>query len=137
MSSEQNKVLVRRFFDEVCNGRKLAVADEIYSSGHVYHDPSAPTGPGPKGIKDVIGAYHGAYADAHWTVHEVIPAENHIVVLWTGNGTQTGELMGISPTRKKVSVTGTWLFKISGGKIVESWNHWDSLGMLQGERRQG
>ena len=31
----------------------------------------------------------------------------------------------------KVAVTGIWMFRFAGGKIVESWNNWDCLGMLQ------
>ena len=40
--SDQNKQLVRRFIDEVCNGRKLAVADELFAGNHTYHDPADP-----------------------------------------------------------------------------------------------
>jgi steroid delta-isomerase-like uncharacterized protein len=132
MPSEQNQSIVRRFFDEMCNGRKLALADEIYSTNHVLHDPSSPVGPGPQGLKDLVGLYQRAFPDARWTVDELFTANGErVVVQWTGSGTQNGELMGIAPTRKSVRVTGTWVFKITGGKIVESWNHWDCLGMLQ------
>ena len=56
MATNQNQTLVNRFFDEVCNQRKLNVADELYSADHVYNDPQAPTGPGPEGVKQVISA---------------------------------------------------------------------------------
>ena len=132
MTAEQNKTLARRFFDEMCNGRKLNVADELFTAQHVYHDPSAPTSPGSQGMKDVISAYHKAYQDAHWRVDEMLAVDaDRVVVRWTGSGTHTGDLMGIAPTRKKVAVAGLWMFRLSGGKIVESWNHWDCLGMLQ------
>jgi predicted SnoaL-like aldol condensation-catalyzing enzyme len=130
--SESNKALVTRFFEEVCNGRKLDVADQIFSSSHAYHDPQIPTGPGPLGMKQVISTYQKAYADARWTVEETFLAgENLVVTRWIGSGTQTGELNGIAPTQKKVKVSGIWIHEISGGKIVESWNNWDTLGMLQ------
>jgi len=133
MSAEQNVALARRHFDEVCNARKLNIADDIYSSNHVYHDPSAPAGLGPQGVKDVIGTYHRAMSDAHWDVREVISGDgDRVIVRWAGSGTQNGELLGMPPTGKRVTnVTGTWIFRISGGKIVESWNNWDCLGMLQ------
>jgi len=132
MSSDQNQKLARRFFDEMCNGRKLEIATELFTSGHAYHDPSAPTGPGPDGMKQVIGSYQTAFADAKWTVNELFSADgDRVIVLWTGSGTQSGELMGIAPTKKSVRVDGIWILKCANGKIVESWNHWDSLGMLQ------
>ena len=39
--------------------------------------------------------------------------------------------MSISPTGKQVQVTGIWIHRFTGEKIVESWNVWDTLGMLQ------
>ncbi|TMQ73649.1 MAG: ester cyclase [Candidatus Eisenbacteria bacterium] len=132
MPADKNLALVRRFFDEMCNQRKLDIADQLFAANHTYNDPSTPTGPGPKGVKDVISGYQNAFGDAHRTVHETYAAGDDIVVTrWTGNGTHSGELMGIAPTQKKVKVTGIWIHRFSGGKIVESWNTWDTLGMLQ------
>lgn len=132
MSTEQNTALVKRFIDELCNGRKLNLAGELYSNDHAYHDPSVPqAGPGPEGVKDVIATYQQAFDGARWTIREVIATGDTVVLRWNGSGTHTGELKGISPTGKKVSVEGLWMFKISGGKIVESWNHWDTLGLMQ------
>ena len=124
--------LARRFYDEVCNKRQLAVADQLFSATHVYHDPSSPwVGKGPAGIKDLIGVYHRGVNDAHWDVHEIIESGDTVISRWTGRGTHTGELLGIPPTHRKVNVDGIWIHRIAGGKIVESWNCWDTLGMLQ------
>jgi ketosteroid isomerase-like protein len=54
MSTAENQALVHRFFAEVCNGRDLAVADELFAADHAYHDPFIPTGSGPEGMKQVI-----------------------------------------------------------------------------------
>jgi predicted ester cyclase len=83
-------------------------------------------------MKQVIAAYQTAFADAHWTAHQTVSAgEDLVITRWTGSGTHTGDLMGIAPTRKKVTVDGIWIHRITGGKIVESWNNWDTLGLLQ------
>lgn len=50
---------------------------------------------------------------------------------WTVRGTRQGEMMGVTPTGKQVMFTGTRTDYISGGKMVESWSNWDTLGMLQ------
>jgi predicted ester cyclase len=129
--AESNKALVRRFFDEMCNGRKLEVANEIFSPTHVYNDPNTPAGPGPQGMKDVIATYHNGFSDARWHVDATIVGEGDVIATrWRGTGTHSGSLMGIPPTRRKVNAPGIWIHKISGGKIVESWNHWDVYGML-------
>ncbi len=130
--SEQGQALVRRFFDEVCNKRQLGVADQLFAAGHVYHDPSDPwVGSGPGGMKDLIGLYHRTVGDARWVVHAVYDAGDVIVTRWSGQGVHTGELMGIAPTHKKVSVDGIWMHRVADGKIAESWNVWDTLGLLQ------
>jgi predicted ester cyclase len=40
-------------------------------------------------------------------------------------------MIGVTPTGKQVMFTGTQTDYISGGKMVESWSNWDTLGMLQ------
>ena len=133
MANEQNRTLAHRFFAEVCNGRKLEVAEELFSADHIHHDPASPgVGPGPAGMQQLIGAYQTGFGDAKWTVHEVLDAApDTVVTRWTGSGTHSGELLGIAPTGKSVNVDGIWMHRIAGGKIVESWAVWDALGMLQ------
>jgi steroid delta-isomerase-like uncharacterized protein len=130
--SDANKAIAKRFFDEMCNGRKLNLAQEFFAADHTHHDPSNPgLGPGPEGMKQLVTVYQTAFADAHWTVNEMLSAGDTVITRWTGTGTHSGSLQGIPPTGKKVKVTGIWMQRFSGGKIVESWDNWDSLGLLQ------
>jgi predicted ester cyclase len=50
---------------------------------------------------------------------------------WSAKGTHRGDLAGIPPTGKPVSVTGISIDRIAGGKIVETWGIFDQFGMLQ------
>jgi predicted ester cyclase len=62
----------------------------------------------------------------------LVDGADSVVTRWTGRGTHTGDLHGgISATGKKAVVQGIWINRLSNGKIVESWNAWDALGMLQ------
>ncbi|SRR5579884_96722 len=135
MSIEDNKRLAHRYFDEFCNGRRLDIADELFSRDHQFHDPSIPgASPGPEGMKQTIAVYHQGFPDAHWQIHEMIATEDTVVTRWTGSGIQTNELAGnppIPPTGKKASVEGIMMNRIAGGKIVETWEVWDTLGMLR------
>src|SRR5689334_1903248 len=93
MSSEANKALVRRFFDEVCNGRKPAVAHELFAPEFVYHEPPSisPGGTGPAAIAQEAAMYYQAMSNAQWIVHGVLAGENDTVtVRWTGQGTHDG-----------------------------------------------
>jgi len=131
MATNQNETLVRRFFDEMCNQRKLAIADELFAPNHAYHDPQTPAGPGPDGMKQVISIYQTAFPDAHWDVVETIKAVDVIVTRFTGAGTHKKELNGIPATGKSVKIEGIWIHRFKNGRIAESWNVWDTLGMLQ------
>jgi steroid delta-isomerase-like uncharacterized protein len=132
MSTEENRAISRRFFEEMVNARQLSVADEIFASNHVYHDPSSPMiGSGPEGMKQLIDMYIAAYPDLHHAVEDQIAEGDTVVTRWTGTGTHQGDLLGMPPTGKSANVMGIWVHRLANGKIVESWNVWDTLGMLQ------
>ena len=135
MSTEDHKAIARRYFDEFCNGRKLEIADEIFTRDHLHHDPAMPgVLPGPEGMKQAIGVYHRGFPDAHWQIDDMLATDDTVVTRWTGSGTHTNELAGnppIAPTGKKATVMGIMLMRIVGGKIAESWDVWDTLGMLR------
>ncbi len=130
--SEENKALVRRWFEELFNAQNLDVADEITAPDHVNHDPTLPDlPPGPEGDKHVVNLYHGAFPDANITVEEQVAEGDEVVTRWTGHGTHQGDLMGVPPSGNRVEVTGMTLNRVSGGKIVESWTNYDALGMMR------
>jgi len=134
MTTAQNKALARRFYDDVCNARRLEVADELFAADFVYHGlPSvSPGGTGPEAIKREVSIYHRGFPDARWVVHEVLSAENDTaIVRWTGQGTHQADLSGIPPTGKPVSVEALTLIRLRNGKIVEMWDNWDALALMQ------
>src|SRR5438105_10808885 len=119
--SRENERVSMRFFDEVCNGRKLDVAEELFTAEHVYHDPSSPwVGPGPDGMKQLTSVYQSGFPDAHWTVDAMVSTSDTVITRWIGSGTHQGELSGIAPTGKQVRVQGIWIHHFANGKIVES-----------------
>jgi len=130
--TEDNKTLVRRFFEEFCNQRKFSIGPELFYPNHVYHDPASPwVAPGPAGMKELISTYTEAFPDAYWTVDEMLATGDTVVTRWTGQGTHRAELLGFAATGKNAAVPGIWVHRVSGGKISESWNCWDTLGMFQ------
>ena len=129
--SVENEALARRFFEELCNQRNGAVADEIVSADYVSHGPQAPPAEGPEGVRARIAIYQDAL-DGYWELQEVLSAgEDRVVVRWIGRGTHTGELMGIPATGATIACDATTIFRITGGKIAEEWTVWDALGLLQ------
>jgi steroid delta-isomerase-like uncharacterized protein len=133
MSSEANKAIARRFFDEIFGQGKLAVADEIVGAGHMNSGPGSLPGlpPGPEGSKMFVTVYRNAFPDVHFAIDEQVAEGDTVVTRWTAHGTHKGDLAGMPPTGKASTVTGITINRIAGGKIVESWGIFDQFGMLQ------
>jgi steroid delta-isomerase-like uncharacterized protein len=131
MSSDQNKAIVRRAFEEPWKG-SLDVVDELTASNYIGHDPASPEPlRGPEGVKEFISTYRAAFPDARITVEQQLAEGDLVATRWSGRGTHEGELMGISPTGKQVTVSGLTISRLEGGKIVEEFQNWDTLGMMQ------
>jgi len=130
MSTEQNKMLARHLFEEVWNSKNLAVLDEMVAPNFVFHN-SVQTFYGPEGFKQFATTYHTAFPEAHFTIEDTIAEGDTVVLRWIARGTHSGELLGIPPTGKQVTVSGITITLLSNGKSVESWGEFDALGMLQ------
>ena len=129
---EENKCLIQRFVEVAFNKGNLDVADEVYASTFVSHDPTTPEGQGsPESVKQFVNTYLNAFPDGHTTVEDVVTEGDKVAYRWTFRGTHQGELMGISPTDKQVEITGITINRLSGGKIEEQWNVFDQLGILR------
>jgi steroid delta-isomerase-like uncharacterized protein len=128
--SAENEALVRRFFEEFCNGRHAELADELIADDYVAHGPQAPPAHGPAEVRERVGLYQQAL-DGRWAVQEIFSVGDRVVARWIGSGTHRGELMGIDPTGKPISVDAISVFRIAEGKIAEEWTVWDALGLLQ------
>jgi steroid delta-isomerase-like uncharacterized protein len=128
--SAENETLVRRFFEELCNGRNGAAADEIIAADYVAHGPQAPPAEGPDGVRARVAVYQDAL-EGHWDVKEVLSAGDRVIARWNGSGVHRAELMGVEPTGREIDVEAISVFRIADGKIAEEWTVWDALGMLQ------
>lgn len=112
------------------NQGNMALIDEVYSPDYVGHETSGPVH-GQEGLKQYFMIYRTAFPDAHYTVEDQIADQDKVVTRWSVRGTHQGPLMGIPPTGKQVMVTAIGLGRFAGGKLVEGWNEFDALGMLQ------
>ena len=130
MSTEDNKTLIRRAYEEAFNQRKLAVLDELDTPDFVVHNAST-TMQGLEAFKQFLSLYLTAFADALFTVEDLIAEGDKVVARHTFRGTHTGNLMGIAPTGKQVTTTGVTITRFANGKGVELWGNSDDLGLLQ------
>ncbi len=126
-----NKEIIRRLVDGVWRDRNLALIDDLIAQDYVGHDPTQPAPiRGRDGFRQFVDMYLSAFHDAVVTIDDQIAEGDQVVTRWTGRGTHTGELMGIAPTGKEVTVSGMTISRIENGKIAEEWELLDALGML-------
>ena len=131
MSLIDNKKTVRRFLEEVINLGNQRLADELLAENFVDHNPLPGLPPNREGFKQSFVIFRNTFPDMHYTIEDIIAEEDKVVIRWTATGTQRGELMGIPPTGKNISVTGMDIFRITDGNLAELWLAWDQLGMMQ------
>lgn len=129
--AEESIAKIRRVLEEAWSKGNLAVIDEVYADSYVLHDPVAPGVRGAEGVKGFVTTYRTSFPDLRSTIEDQVVEGDKVVWRWTARGTHKGEMMGMPPTGKPVTITGITISRFAGGKVVEEWNHWDTLGMMQ------
>jgi steroid delta-isomerase-like uncharacterized protein len=123
-----NKALLRRWIEGVNKGN-LALFDEVYGDC-VYYSPA--TGELKReALKQFMVSLLAAFPDGRWTIEGQVAEGDKVATRWSFTGTHQGELMGVAPTGKRVTASGMVIDRIVEGKIVEEWEEWDALGMMQ------
>jgi steroid delta-isomerase-like uncharacterized protein len=75
--------------------------------------------------------YRNAFPDVQLSIEDQVAEGDKVVTRWIGRGTHQGELMGVAPTGNQVRVDGMTISRIEDGKIIEEWEIYDALGMMQ------
>ena len=129
--AQENSILIRRWFDEVWNRGRMEAIDEMASPDVIGHGQAQhATDIGLKEFKLFAASLRSAFPDMKVTIDYIIEQDDKVVARWTATMTHKGEFLGIAPTGKRATITGTSTQRISGGKIVEGWDNWDQLGLL-------
>jgi steroid delta-isomerase-like uncharacterized protein len=130
MSAEQNKAVVRRFEEEVWNGRSPSRVEEFFAASHIFR--AAGSRPLDRdGHRQMIAHFQGAFPDGRNTSEELLAEGDKVAQRWTYRGTHRGVFQGIPPTGRQVTLTGISIWRFEGGKIVESWHELDTLGLMR------
>jgi len=115
MSTEQNKVVVRRFMMEALTGRNVGLADEVLAPNYV----NRMTGAGLAAFKQMLTGMSTALTGVRFEIDDLVAEGDSVVARWKMEATHTGSLMGESPTGKKISGRGLTYYRLVNGQIVE------------------
>lgn len=110
MSTETNKIVVRRYIEEVINGGNLELIDTFFA---------------PDMRERVRGFLTGGddpFPDGREEIQDLVAEGDMVIARWIFRGTHQGEFMGIAPTGKPVEITGYGTYRFENEQIV-----WDTV----------
>ncbi|MFN8386897.1 MAG: ester cyclase [Anaerolineales bacterium] len=130
MSTEENKTLVHRLFNEEFNKLNSTVIEEIVAADYIDHSAIPAPVPGVEGFKKRTAMLRAAFAPK-MSFGEFL-AENDLVAFsWTMDGVHQGAFAGVQPTGKKIMVSGINIERMKDGKVIEHWSHFDMAGLMK------
>ena len=124
MSVEENKAVVRRYFEEFHTQRTVASLEQIMAA-----ELLGPT-------RQATDRLRSAFPDYQFTIDDQVAEDDKVATVWTGRGTHRGEwdspVGPVAPTGRSITWTGTTTLRLAGGKITDViGTNWDHLGILQ------
>jgi len=130
-TTEENKALVLRYWDEVWTAGGQDAIDELLAPDEVHHwgiggDTTDTVAYGKR-----LALFLTAFPDIHFNVDVIAAQGDHVATRWTATATQTGEWQGVAPTGNHVTWSGTNIFRFACGQIAESWGEADHVSLLQ------
>jgi steroid delta-isomerase-like uncharacterized protein len=132
-SASQGVAALRRLIDSINHHELARVAPEVIAPDFVRHD-LAQTWPGIRGetgVRDLIGLLQAAMPDLHFEIDDIFESGDRVAMRFTLRGTQHGELLGRPPTGAQLTVSGINIYRIENGKIAETWQLADYLGLTR------
>jgi steroid delta-isomerase-like uncharacterized protein len=126
-----NKQMVHRFMDECWNIGKMETLHELLAQDCRLHDPVFPAlTSGTDNMASHIAMCRNGFPDMNFTIDDTIAEHNEVVIHWTAHGTHRGEYLGMQPTNRSASVSGTSIFRIKDSMIVEMWADWNLMSLM-------
>ena len=131
--SAEIRALCLHFIEEFNKGKSaaLAVIDQTNATNIVYHTSTGEDMRGTKDIKQFFSSFFSAFPDTHGTLEDIVVEGDKVAQRWTLTATHKGEFMGIPPTNKRITIQAIEIDRVVGGKFVECWERFDTLGFMQ------
>jgi predicted ester cyclase len=132
MTTEGNKAVVRRFFDEVVSNGNLKVAEELCSPTYRVHATlSGPDAIGVNQMKELVTSFRSSFPDARITIEDIVAEGDLVAARLMEQGTHAGVFQGVQPTGRRVTYGSMTFLRLVDGKIVDHWGLLDMPSLLQ------
>jgi predicted ester cyclase len=129
MTASQRQ-LGQRWFEEVWNQGKRHAIGEMIAPDAVLHEGGLDS-VGPDGFYPFYDRMVASFSEIHVTVDDTIAENDKLCVRWSFTAKHTGDGLGIAATGTVVNATGISILRVAGAKLIEGWQNWDMLGLLE------
>ena len=131
---EENKALIRRWFEEVWNKGRADAISQMLAEDRIVHglsdDVNAPL-KGPGGFLPFHAQFREAFPNIEVVVEDQIAEGDRVATRCSVRGKHTGDSLGFAATQAPVEFTGVAITRIKDGKIIEAWNNFDFMKMYR------
>jgi steroid delta-isomerase-like uncharacterized protein len=129
----ENIQLMQRWFHEVWNEGQIQTIYDLIAPDGVARGQKGGESEirGPEEFAKFVREIRGAFPDIKIQIEDIFGVEDKVIIRWVADMTHTGDALGLAATGKPVRSRGMSIARIANGKIVEGWDNWDQLGMLQ------
>jgi steroid delta-isomerase-like uncharacterized protein len=128
--SEENKQLLRRWFEEVWNNGRADAIEEMFDENGIAHglsdDPSN-TMRGPRDYRPFYDVFRQAFPNLRIVIEDMVAEGDKVAARCSVRGKHEGDFLGRAATQSPVEFTGITIVRIDNGKIVEAWNNFDFM----------
>jgi predicted ester cyclase len=131
MSAEENKLLVRWFYEQIDKGN-LDVIDELMAEDYLDHNPPPFPGlaTGREGVKQAFKIFWEATPGYH-RIEDQVAEGDKVVTRMISYGKHEGDLPGAPRTGNDLKMTSITIHRIADGKLIEKWAEKDLIGFLK------
>lgn len=131
VSAETSKHVVRRLLDEVVNGGRTDILEELVSPDYYDHHPLPGTSPDLDGLKQRFAIRNQAFPDFQATIVQLVAEGDKVAVIMSGKGTHLGDFMGAEPTGREFTIPEAHVFRLANGRLIEHWGLTDLFSLRE------
>jgi steroid delta-isomerase-like uncharacterized protein len=133
MSVEENVHLMRRWFHEVWNEGRIQTVHELLAPNCIAKGQRGADSEirGPEEFVKFVHEIRNSFPDHKLQIEDIFGADDKVVIRWSSTMTHSGDGLGMPASGKKVRIRGISIARFHAGKIVEGWDNWDQLALLE------
>jgi steroid delta-isomerase-like uncharacterized protein len=131
MNEKANKILIRRYYEELWNGWSFALADELLSEEICFRGSLGVEMRGRAAFREYMRRVQNAFPDFHNKIEQLVAEGDQVVARLKYTGTHRGEIFGVRPSGKSISYAGAAFFRITASRVAEGWVLGDLISLLR------